>query len=155
MLMRAILSPKTWWLYRTWDRSGPYLHFTVIEGQKQQGNAWMIIDFQNSIIWTMDPLFYFLEFQTIKRRPCMCFNWVYTNRTDNGGPENDAHEVLPISFFTQFSNPPRAIISWTLGGSSPTLTLHFGPLGPSCTETVLLRTSHSRVQPVRRVNCLD
>ena len=60
----------------------------------------------------------------------------------------------PISFLTQLSNPPSAIISCTFGGSSPTLTLHFTPSGPSCTVTVLLLTSHSSVHPVRRVSCL-
>lgn len=37
---------------------------------------------------------------------------------------SNPYTVLPISFLTQFSNPPSAIISCTLGGNSPTLTLH-------------------------------
>ncbi|KAI7091920.1 Homoaconitase [Hortaea werneckii] len=60
-----------------------------------------------------------------------------------------------------FPSPPppstrrfgMAIISWTLGGSSPTDWRHSGPPSPSRTMTSERRTSQVKVQPVRTVSC--
>jgi len=41
----------------------------------------------------------------------------------------------PNSFPTHFSNPPCAMISCTLGGSSPTLCFHSSPPSPSLITT--------------------